>query len=105
MSTTLTFTGDLDRALVAEIAEQIDRVPAEAGPLTIELGDTEMNDGAACARLATAIRQAAQRVGDVVVVEAPQVLAHTLYRVGALGDGRSGAVQLVEPREELGTAG
>ncbi|MEO1336006.1 MAG: STAS domain-containing protein [Myxococcota bacterium] len=100
MTNRLTFEGDLDHQAVQTIVETIGAI--DRGPLSVDLTEVDITDGRACAALADALRKAAGRIGDVAVIQAPQALAHTLYRVGALG---SGTLQLIEPRDELGHAG
>ncbi len=102
MSTTFRFEGDLEGSAAKKALAQIDGVPAGSGPLVLEMTDAEVEDAQACAALSASIREAAIRIGDVVVLGAPQVLAHTLYRLGALS---SGAIQLIEPRDEIGHPG
>ena len=100
--TTLTFDGDLDAESAAAVVSAIDDVNSSDSALVLNMRDVEVLEGRACAALVDAIRRAVRRLGDVVVVEGPQVLNHTLYRVGAL---ESGCIRLVEPRDEIGGAG
>ena len=100
MPSTLTFEGDLKGSSLDAAVAAIDAVGA-VDVLSVELGEVEVTDGRACAALAQALRQAAGRIGEVIIIEPPQALAHTLYRLGSL---RSGTLQLIEPREELGTS-
>jgi len=71
----------LERALLAAEAH------LEAGELVLDLGDLELDDGVATALAVRAIRALLAR-RPLRLVEAPQMLAHTLYKVGGLEDGR-----------------
>lgn len=66
--------------------------------LTLELTELELADGVATALAVTALRALLARVGTLTLVGAPQMLAHTIYKVGMLG----GALRLVEPRSDEG---
>ena len=99
MTATITVDGDLEGSRLDALVASLNAAEA---PVVIEMADADITNAAACATLAKVIRETAARVGDVVLVECPQALAHTLYRVGALG---SGAIRLIDPKEEMGTAG
>ncbi len=92
--------GPLDEAAVAAIAERLAESPAAAG-FTLELADADADEGGPIATLAAALRDAARRGTDVLIFEAPNELAHTLYRIGALGP----RLVLVDPRPPHGHAG
>lgn len=64
--------------------------------VVLDLTQTEPEDGPELARLVTWIRELA-RHHPVVLVGAPQMLAHTLYKAGLL---RSGRIALKNPRVE-----
>lgn len=63
------------------------------------LADLDLEDGVAVAHLVTALRALRSRSGRLVLVQAPQMLAHTLYKVGALHDP---GLVLVDPRQDEG---
>jgi hypothetical protein len=63
----------------------------------LDLGELEIDDGPALAELVTHLRALAQEHGAVELHACPQLLAHTLYKVGAL---RSGRIRLASVREE-----
>ena len=73
-------------------------VPPPAA-LVVELGDLELEDGVSVARVVTALRGALLGRTSLELREAPQMLAHTLYKVGMLG----GALRLVAPRSDEGS--
>lgn len=65
----------------------------------IDLGELDLDEGIAVAEAVNAVRGLAALWGPVRLLEAPQMLAHTLYKVGALGP----ALQLIDPRSDEGT--
>ena len=73
-------------------------LPAGARP-QLDLADLDVDDGVAVTFVVDAIRALRAR-GPVTVRAAPQMVAHTLYKVGDL---RSGGIVLVAPREDEGT--
>lgn len=78
----------------------VDGAPADVA-LELDLSELEVRDAAICAEVAGWLRAAARR-RPLVLRAPPQVVAHTLYRIGAT-DGRH-AVHIVEPRAEIGTS-
>jgi anti-anti-sigma regulatory factor len=93
--------GDVDPDVAALFVEQLAQLQQEDLPVTVDLSEAEVKDGPTCALLVDALRQTARRLGGLQVLEPPQVVAHGLYRVGALAGG---TLHLVSPRDELGTA-
>ena len=71
---------------------------APAGPLMVDMGALELEDGVTVARVVTALRAAREGRPSLTLREAPQMLAHTLYKVGMLG----GDLRLEAPRSEQG---
>jgi anti-anti-sigma regulatory factor len=65
-------------------------------PLVVDLFELELDDAAAVVAAVDALR-ALVALGPVTVRHAPHWLAHSLYRINALGDG---AIVLEAPREE-----
>lgn len=63
----------------------------------LDLGEVEIEDGPALARLVTSLRRRAERGGPIVLTRCPQMLAHTLYKAGVLGAGR---IRIESMREE-----
>ncbi len=95
--------GDQDAAGAARVLAALDAEPggSEIGALFLE--ETELLDGSATAQMVDAVRLLLERFKRVRLIRSPQVLAHSIYRVGMLaGDTR---LELVEPREEEGVAG
>jgi hypothetical protein len=66
-----------------------------SSPWVLELNDMEIEDGPSVAEMVNIIR--AHR--PIVLHNAPQMLAHTLYKTGLLQDG---SIQLRDPREDEG---
>ena len=93
--------GDVDPDVAALFVEQLAQLQQDDLPVTLDLSGAEITDAATCALLVDALRQTARRLGGLQVREPPQVLAHGLYRVGAL---ERGTLHLVSPRDELGSA-
>ncbi len=66
--------------------------------IDVELEDSDTGDGRGIAELAGLVQRARHAGKHVTLRNAPQMLAHTLYKVGALR-GEHG-VTLIDPREE-----
>lgn len=93
-------TVELGGALVAvaQVAELTERLRGQTIE-RLDLGDLDLDDGPALAALVTLVRRLSDN-GLVTVFEAPQMLAHTLYKVGML---RGGRLVLLAPRMDQGT--
>ena len=63
----------------------------------IDLSELEIEDGPGMATLVTRLREVAHRRGGLCLRHCPQMLAHTLYKIGALS---TGLIVLESPREE-----
>jgi len=68
-------------------------------PLRLELYGLDLDSGQAVVTWHEVVRRLRDRTGHLVLVDAPQMLAHSLYKVGDLTDGR---IELVEPRMDDG---
>lgn len=90
--------GELDRHSAAALRRWSEGFPGVAGPLRLELGELEIVDGDGASQAIDAIRLLLQRSPRLTLSHAPQTLAHTLYRVGMLGEGSR--IELLAPREE-----
>lgn len=95
----LTLTGLIDRDMAALFGEQLAGLEPSDAPIHIELEDADVEDGVVVTMLVDYLRTTARRVGRVELHHAPQVIAHTLYRVGALSEM---PITLIDPREEIG---
>lgn len=52
--------------------------------MRIDLDELDADDGAGVAVLTTLLRELLDRGGEITLVRAPQMLAHTLYKTGML---------------------
>jgi anti-anti-sigma regulatory factor len=102
LSARLELEGTIDDAALDALREALAREPAAETALLVDMGEADVESAAVVARLADLLRREARRLGAIELLSAPQTLAHTLYRIGAL---ESGALVLVDPREELGSSG
>lgn len=94
--------GLLDRDIAALLIEQLSTVSGSDELTRIDLSEADLEDAIVVSSLIDALRTTAERLGKLEVFGAPQVLAHGLYRVGALGPNAK--LRLIEPREEIGTS-
>lgn len=91
-------TGDLDSAECNCLQAFWDcHVPDDLAKLELDLAELDSMDGESVAVMVNLIRQAVDGGAAVRVVRAPQMLAHTLYKIGMLIPT---GVELVEPRVE-----
>jgi anti-anti-sigma regulatory factor len=58
-------------------------LPADS-KVVLELGELELLTGTACGLVVDALRELLRRGAQVTLIEAPQALAHVLYRTGDL---------------------
>lgn len=97
--TTLSLKGAVDSDVAALFFEELASLGKSDAPVTIDMHAAELEDPTIIALLVEQVRQAAARAGRVQLLEPPQVVAHCLYRIGAL-EGDS-TIQLVDPRQEI----
>ena len=71
--------------------------PEHGGSLALDLDGLDLLDGVAVAEAINGLRAALALGAPVVLHRAPQMLAHTLYKIGMLTDG---AISLEDPRVE-----
>lgn len=95
----LAISGDLNRSNAGDFEASIAIQPFVEGHAILELIDLEIDDGVAATAAVNGVRQILETVIQVTIVGAPQVLAHTLYRVGML-EGEGARVLLKDTREE-----
>ena len=90
--------GEVDGASAQETRDRL-LADAPAEPTPLDLLDLDLDDGVAVVEMVNAVRALRDRWGHAELRHAPQMLAHTLYKVGDL---RS-RITLVAPREDEGT--
>lgn len=94
--------GDVDSVGAARILEALQAESFQGGKATWMMEEMELTDGPSVTRMVEAARFLLKRHDRLRLFRAPQMLAHSIYRLGMLeGDSR---IELIEPREEEGTA-
>ncbi|MFL6214643.1 MAG: STAS domain-containing protein [Blastocatellia bacterium] len=92
------FEGDLTAANADEFARRLQALDADAsGVIQLDLSGLDIDDGVAIAIAVNALRQLSSRAAKLILVAAPQMLCHNLYRIGLLNGDR---IELVEMRED-----
>lgn len=107
MSLYLAWNGVLtvDGTSTTETADELfhtvtSHIPTGVPHPALHLYGLDIESGLATAAWHDVVRRLRERHGHVVLVEAPQMLAHSLYKVGDLQDGR---IRLIGPRTDDGT--
>lgn len=94
--------GDLTANNADEFARGLLQLTPDArGEITLDLRGLDIDDGAAIAVAVQAIRQLGSRTSKLILIGAPQMLGHNLYRIGLL---TGGAVELVDMRRDESAA-
>lgn len=97
---TLVVEGALDTAAARERLPGVRAAWAACGhAAALDLTDLDLEDGVANALLVDLVRALRDAGGRLRLEGAPQMLAHVLYKVGDLEDGR---IVLLHPRVEEG---
>lgn len=95
---TLSLCGELDSADVPHLEKDLARIiPISEGGLQLDLLQLELMDSGAVLEMHELLRRLAHPFRPLAILHAPQILAHSLYRVGDL---ERPDLYLVEPREE-----
>jgi len=81
--------GDIAESNVEAFCLALERLPCGSH---IDMGELSIEDGIAMACIVSSLR----KIRPVVLIEAPQMLAHTLYKTHLLSSG----FQLIRPRED-----
>ena len=74
-------------------------LPPQEVDLILHMDDVEITSGEAMALCITWIRELCRRYPKVVLICAPQMLAHTLYKTNMLNTLN---IELIRPREDSG---
>jgi anti-anti-sigma regulatory factor len=100
---TIRIVGDLNSSTAEEFAEDLQMLTQnDNGPLTLDLLNLDCDDGIALATCVRVLRELRARRSRVLLRGASQMLAHNLYRVGALEGSR--AIELVDTRVDEPTS-
>jgi anti-anti-sigma regulatory factor len=90
-------SGELTESNAAEFERQMHVINnAHSGAVTLDISELDIEDGVALATAINALRGLRARSSRLILMGAPQMLGHNLYRTGML-DGR-GAIELVGMR-------
>ncbi len=92
----LTLSGELTAGEIDGFRAEIDALGPLPDHLSLQLSGFDIGDGVSAVAAVDAVRRLAQG-RRLVLHNAPQVLAHNLYRVGALEEGN---LLVAEMREE-----
>jgi anti-anti-sigma regulatory factor len=94
----VSFEGDLTAANAGEFARHLQSLDVEtSGTIRLDLHGLDIDDGVAITIAVNALRQLSSRAAKLILIAAPQMLCHNLYRIGLLdGDG----IELIEMRED-----
>lgn len=93
----LTIAGEWRGEAIGALTRGLAALELPDAGVELALGELELEDGVAVAELVTALRALAARAGPLRLCETPQMLAHTLYKVGELDHG---AIAVVTTRED-----
>ena len=94
--------GDVDAAAAGRVLKALEAEMVREGGVELMMEDAELTDAVSVARMVDAVRLLVGRFEHVRLIRSPQLLAHTLYRVGMIREGAP--LELIEPREEEGSA-
>jgi hypothetical protein len=90
--------GDLTASNADEFARCLLVLNPEArGEITLDLRGLDIDDGAAIAVAVNAIRQLCARTSKLILIGAPQMLCHNLYRIGLLAGDH---LELIDMRQD-----
>jgi hypothetical protein len=94
--------GDVNSGGAARVLEAFQAESGQSGMVELLMEEAELTDGISVTHMVDAVRLLLKSYEQVRLIRSPQMLAHSLYRVGML---QGGGLELVEPREEEGGAG
>lgn len=94
----LSFCGELDAAGLETLGHELmQMIPSAGGRLQLDLLQLDLLDTGSVLGMHKLLRSLANRFRPLIILHAPQILAHTLYRAGDL---QRPGLSLVEPRQE-----
>jgi hypothetical protein len=93
--------GDVDSGGAVRVLEAFQAESGQSGTVELLMEEAELTDGVSVTHMVDAVRLLLKSYEQVRLIRSPQMLAHSLYRVGML---QGGGLELVEPREEEGGA-
>jgi anti-anti-sigma regulatory factor len=89
--------GDLTHQNAAEFERRMRELkPSPGGVVRLDFSGFDIDDGVALVTTLNSLRELRGRTARVILMHAPQMLCHNLYRVGLLGEGS--VVELVDMR-------
>ncbi|MEE9241374.1 MAG: hypothetical protein V3U53_09340 [bacterium] len=94
--------GDVDSGGAGRVLEAFQSESGEGGKVEFLMEDAELIDGISVTRMVEAVRCLLRNFDQVRLIYSPQMLAHSIYKVGMLKGGAG--LELVDPREEEGGA-
>lgn len=90
--------GDLTASNAEQFARRLLALNPDArGEIRLDLHALDIDDGAAIAVAINVLRQLCARASKLILIGAPQMLGHNLYRLGLLGGG---GLELVDMRQD-----
>jgi anti-anti-sigma regulatory factor len=87
--------GELNSENAAEFESFLRSIEADSETIRLDLATLDIEDGVALATTINALRELRARFSRVIVLRAPQLLGHNLYRLGLLE-----SIELVDMRED-----
>lgn len=95
----VTVEGDLNAENAAEFESRMRAINSDPSRrIILNFSALDIEDGVGIATAVNVLRELRSRTNHLVLVGAPQMLGHNLYRIGLL-DG-SAAIELVDMRED-----
>ena|SRR5437868_2718232 len=90
--------GDLTASNADEFAHHLLALKLDSrGEIRLDLRGLDLDDGTALAVAVNALRQLDGRASKLILIGAPQMLCHNLYRIGLLAGGH---IDLVDMRQD-----
>lgn len=94
----LIIEGDLTASNAEQFARGLLALDPDArGEIRVDLRALDIDDSAALAVAVNALRQLCARTSKLILIGAPQMLCHNLYRIGLLGGSH---LELVDMRQD-----